>query len=451
MACIFCFILFLFGRWVINNYWRSYKSYPNVILISIDATRADHLSCYGYKRKTSPTIDKLANEGVLFSNMFVQRGLTWPSLTSIMTSLYPVNHGVRDNGQMLSPSIISLAEILKNNGYICSAFLANAGGGVWRGFDYKISTHLDDVKITQEAIKWLKNNSKKRIFLWIHYFQPHKPYQPPKPYNNIFDPDYAGEMNGSHKQMDEITLNKIKLNEADLNHILSLYDGSILFVDEQIKQLLTAIKSLGIEKNSLIIVTADHGEDLYQHNFYFYHVASIYDSSLHVPFIIRLPNKVPKNMRIAEVVESIDIAPTTLELVNIPAPRCFEGVSLTPFIFSKNKTNNFSYAYSEWKDKILSIRTDRYRYIFNPGFHPKCIEGATEDTYPIEKEELYDIIKDPKESNNIISTNPDIAYELMKKLSDWYNFKRWLAGYNKQDKKVPEHIKQHLRSLGYLQ
>ncbi len=426
---------------------------PNLIFLSIETTRVDHLSCYGYDRKTSPTIDKLASEGVLFSNMFVQRGLTWPSLTSIMTSLDPVEHGVRDNGWMLPPSMISLAEILQNNRYKCGAFLANAGDAIWRGFDYKRVAEQNDVEITQKAIEWLKNNYKRRIFLWIHYWEPHKPYQPPKPYDRIFDPNYTGMMDGSGKQMDAIALNKIKLNEADLNHIISLYDGSILCVDDLVKKLLTVLKALGIEKNSLIIVTADHGEDLYQHHCYFYHAASIYDSSLHVPFIIKLPNKVPNRRRIDEIVESIDIAPTILDLLSIPIPSYFKGNSLTPLMFSKNRANNFLYAYSEWKDKILSIRTDKYRYIYNPtNYHPKEIEGATETTYPIEKEELYDVMKDPKESINIVSTNRDVAQDLMKKLSDWNNFQSWIDDDGRlKEMEVPVHVRERLRTLGYVQ
>ena len=424
---------------------------PNIIFITVETLRADHLSCYGYARKTTPAIDSVAKRGVLFSNMFAQRALTWPSLASIMTSSYPVDHGVRDNGQLLSPSILTMAEILKNNGYRCGAFLAHGVGANWKGFDCIGEALYRDKEITERAIGWLKNNFNKKIFMWMHYWEPHRPYQPPEPYDSLFDPDYKGSMNGSIEQMDLIALNKTELDADDLNHMVSLYDGSILFVDDQIKRVIETIKELGLEKNSLIIISADHGEDLYQHNCYFNHYASIYDSSLRIPFIIKLQDGIPENKQIDEVVESINIAPTILELARIPVPGHFEGRSLVPLIYSKNDRGDFKRAYSEWEDKMLSVRTDKYRYIYNPcDYHPRKVAGATEHTYPVEREELYDILEDPGESDNIVSASRDVAEGLMNDLKDWNNFQFWTRGIMEKAKEAPEHVKRQLRAVGYL-
>lgn len=432
---------------LINHFHASKR--PNVILITIETTRADHLSCYGYKRKTTPSIDKVANEGVLFSNMFVQRGQTWPSLTSIMTSLYPVNHGVRKNGHMLSPSVISLAEILKQNKYTCAAFLGYARRAVWRGFDYIAPKEWEDAILAQEATTWLTNNYNKNFFLWMHYSQPHDPYNPPEPYNSIFDPEYKGDIDGSGKTHEKISAEKINLKSADLNHIISLYDGCIYYVDDQIKKILDVVKTLGIEDDTLLIITADHGENLYQPQFYFGHDASIHDDVLKVPYIMKFPKKIPKNVKIDKIVESVDIAPTILDFLKIRIPHYFEGRSLLPPIFSEKDSGDFKYAYAEWKSKILSIRTDKYRYIYNPTGY--CPLANRVSPFIINKEELHIVTENYEEVNDILLLKPDIAKELKRKLLEWNNFERWHSGYDKSaDENIPKDIKEQLKSLGYI-
>lgn len=439
---IFVFQLISCGKRAANNY--------NLVLITIDTLRADHLGCYGYSRKTSPAIDTLAGEGTLFINTIAQRGLTWPSLTSIMTSLYPVEHGIRINGMQLKYYKISLAEILKTRGYTCAAFLTNACQATWNGFDYKKKADDKDIKITVQAIKWLKSHCDKKLFLWIHYIAPHRPYAPPMPYKNLFDQDYKGNMNGSSKQLDEIALKKIALSKEDLNHIISLYDGEIAFVDDQIKYLISTIRKLNIKDKTLIVITADHGEDLYQHNFYFYHAASIYESSLQIPLIFNLPGVIPKNIKINKVVESIDIAPTILEILGIPSPRNFHGTSLMPLF--KNRDIFLGDAYSEWQDKILSIRTDSHRFIYNPSnFHPICIDGGNYNSYVIEQEELYDIKNDPAESANIVKMKPKIAQTLRNKILNWKKKHSWHTDQLKNnDYKIESRLKENLKSLGYI-
>lgn len=432
---------------LINHFHASKR--PNVILITIETTRADHLSCYGYKRKTTPSIDKVANEGVLFSNMFVPRGQTWPSLTSIMTSLYPVNHGIRKNGHMLSPSVISLAEILKQNKYTCAAFLSSARRAVLRGFDYKAPKDWEDAILTQKAITWLTNNYDKNFFLWVHYFQPHDPYNPPEPYNSIFDPEYQGDIDGSGKTHEKISAKKIILKSADLNHIISLYDGCINYIDDQIKKTLNAVKTLGLEDDTLLIITADHGENLYYPQFYFGHDASIYDDVLKVPYIMKFPKKIPKNVKIDKIVESVDIAPTILDFLKIRIPHYFEGRSLVPLIFSEKDAGDFKFAYAEWQSKILSIRTDKYRYIYNPTGY--CPLANMVSPFIIKKEELHIVTENYQEINDILLLKPDIAKELKRKLLEWNNFDRWNSGYDKSaDENIPKDIKEHLKSLGYL-
>lgn len=433
---------------LINRFLASKR--PNVVLITIETTRADHLGCYGYERMTTPSIDKVAGAGALFSNMFVPRGQTWPSLTSMMTSLYPVNHGVRKNGHVLSPSVTGLAEILKQNKYTCAAFLSpSARKAVWRGFDHITPKDQKDAALTRAAINWLNDNRHRNFFLWIHYYQPHDPYNPPEPYNSVFDPEYEGTIDGSVKTIDRISAEKTVLNSADLNHIVSLYDGCIHYVDDQLAKILDAVKTSGVEKDTLLIITADHGENLYRPQSYFGHDASIHDDVLKVPYIMKFPGKIREKARIDRIVESVDVAPTILDFLGIRVPGYFEGRSLRPLLRSGKNAGGFDFAYAEWKNKVLSIRTDKWRYVYNPTGY--CPLANNVSPFIIEKEELHAVTDDYQDMDNLMSLRPDVARDLKKILFAWKNFKRWNSVYDTSaDEKIPKDIKEHLKSLGYL-
>lgn len=420
----------------------------NIVLVTIETTRADHLSCYGYSRKTTPHLDALAEEGVRFTNLFVQRSVTLPSLTSIMTSRYPVNHFVRRNGDIIHPSVTQLAQILKKNKYSCGAFLTYTYYADWKGFDRKYAASADDVKITTAALDWIKEPRQNPFFLWIHYWQPHRPYMPPEPYKSLFDPSYQGAYDGSEAPLNEVTLNKIDMDEEDLAHIIALYDGSLRLIDDQLQRIFDALHTSNLENNTLVVITADHGEDLYDHHHYFYHYASVYDSSLHVPLIMRLPGILPAGAEVNEVIESIDIAPTVLDLAGISIPSFFEGKSLNPLIKGK-PSKNFSFAISEFTDKILTIRTGAYRYIYNPkNHHPMPFAGSTAETYPISREELYHSLSDPKEQRNIAEREPETAAGLKDIILNWKNYGLWQKGFPR--KKYKKHIEEKLKALGYI-
>lgn len=431
-------------------YYHSNKP-VNVIIISLETTRADHLSCYGYTRKTSPNLDQLAKEGVLFEQMFAQRGQTWPSLASIMTSTYPVVHQVRKNGHFLPQNILTIAEIFKQKKYQTVAFLTNAKNVQWKGFDLIKTAPGEfqrDELMTDEAIRWIENHHSKPFYLWLHLWQPHKPYQPPPPYNQIFNPNYDGIIDGRSEQTDDLVLSKKLISPEDLNQIVSLYDGSILYADYQIGKLLDQLNELELKENTVICFIADHGEDLYEHHQYFYHSASVYDSSLHIPCIIRFPGNAWKNIKYSPIVESIDLMPTLLGFLDWKIPHDFLGENLYPFNRQQNSKN---YAISEYRDQILTIRTKDYRYIYNPNeHHPIEIEGATEISYPIQKEELYAHPQDYSEQNNLILTHSVVINKLSKRLFNWPFFELWNKGEIAQNQAVPEHIQKHLKSLGYV-
>lgn len=423
----------------------------NVLLITVDTLRADHLHCYGYDRKTTPNFDAVAREGVLYRYVIAQRGLTWPSLTSMMTSMYPHTHGVRDNGIRLDPSKITMPELLKKKGYTTGAVLRNMLNAPNRGFDSKLllKGRNGERLATSGAVKWLKQNAGKRFFLWVHYLAPHRPYVPPPPFDTMWGKPDAERVDN---ELDDITLDKKKLTDAQLDQVVSLYDGEVAYVDSEIGIILDTLNGLNLKEKTLVVLSADHGEELYDHNFYFYHGCSIYDSVLQVPLIIRLPGVVPVRKRVLTTVQIVDIAPTIFDLLSLPASPTFEGKSVRKLMDAPRDVVDTT-SFSEIEDKVFSIRMDHWRYIMNPAnYHPQGdpYYKATDERrngYTIAPEELYDLDNDPDETENVFKSNPEVAAQLKETLQKWVQQSKTKYQPQKMDEKTLEELK----ALGYVQ
>ncbi len=444
----------------------------NLLLISIDTLRADHLSAYGYERETSPAIDALAREGVLFENLIAQRGSTWPSLTSILTSMYPRSHGVRANGTQLDASKRILAEWLQERGYATGAFLTNMTTAPNRGFDVKpeIPKGADrDLRATRTALRWIRGQRERPFFAWLHLMAPHHPYRPSGSLPEGFDTGYRGELDGSHETLHGIYVRRDALSQAELEHIVSLYDADIAQADAHVKQLLDGLDRAGLAESTLVVFVSDHGEELYEHNHYFFHAYSIYESVLRIPLILRLPGVLPAGLRVSDVVETVDIAPTILQLLGIPRPSAFEGRSLTERIFEGLDATQgreaaaqraegerrwaparLGAAFSELGPEITSVRTGRWHYIRNPGGLTSPGTAAGDDGHQphfrIETEELYDVSDDPWETRNLARERPEVAASLRRRLETWLG--------PREDRYRVEALRPEteaeLRALGYL-
>jgi arylsulfatase A-like enzyme len=426
----------------------------NVLLLTVDTLRADHLSAYGYARQTSPAIDRLAEQGVLFQHAIVQRGGTWPSLTSIL-SLYPYTHGVRRNGDQLDASKKILAELLRERGYRTAAFLANMMSAPNRGFDHKPKLEKPrDRAATGASIEWLRAHADGPFFLWVHLMGPHDPYAPRKEFRSRFDTGYRGRLGGDRKTLVGIYRNRQRLSPAELAHIVSLYDGDIAEVDQRIGSILATLDELGLADSTLVVFASDHGEELYDHHYYFLHSESIYDSVLRVPLILRLPGRIPAGDVVAAPVESIDIAPTILELVGAPIPQAFEGKSLVDRIGTRPTrpaSGQEDAAYSELVPGVYSVRTQRWHYIYN-ALKDDSLESRRPAHWKsrrvaVELEELYDIIRDPAETTNLAADNPVTADSLRERLWSW--IRRGDRDYQPQD--LQPEVQEELRALGYIQ
>ncbi len=425
---------------------------PNLLFITIDTLRADRLGCYGYERNTSPAIDRLAREGTLFEHCYAQRGLTWPSLTSIMTALYPKTHGVLKNQWMLDGQFITLAEILKNKGYKTGAFLANFYYAPNRGFDVKKGGEVGDLDktVTRDALAWMNrlNPEKDRFFMWVHYKNPHDPYTPPQRYIDMFDSTYTGPFDGSRPVLDSIYVNQIDLSERDLAYINALYDAEIRTTDVYIDRLLNRLDEMGLTDNTLVVFSADHGEELYDRNYYFFHSCSMYDGVLRIPLIFRMPGIVPAGKVVSNQVESIDITPTILQLMKLPLREEFEGQSALPLIFGATN-GSWRPAFAERAGAIFSIRTPEWKYIYNPDdYHTYCSrsDDDTGDGYLIDAQELYDVRTDPGETRNVVDEHPDVALELRAQILEWLNTNRRVH----KEHKLTKEAEERLRALGYI-
>lgn len=416
LACFFA------GYIKYNPSWGRY----NVLVITGDTLRSDHLGCYGYKNIRTPVIDELARNGVRFADVISSVPLTLPSHANIFTSTYPPFNQVRDNGNnKLDDSALTLAEIFKNRGYETAAFVStyvlNGRFGLNQGFEVYddvredqnpkvVIRHMDGErtadKTTTAAIGWLRRRSPKPFFMWVHYYDPHSTYNPPLPFRE-----------------------KYKDNP---------YDGEIAFMDSQIGRLLNEFKRQGILEKTLIVFASDHGEGLGEHK-ESGHAVFVYDTTLKVPLIFIAPKLFPKNKVIRGQARLADVAPTILDLLNVRKPKTFQGKSLASYIKGKKEFDGLD-AYSEslyannhykWSP-LLAYRTREWKYIRSS------------------KPELYHITEDPNELVNLADARPDIADNLDLRLKE---FLLEVSSADAKDTSVEmdEATREKLMSLGYIQ
>jgi len=420
-----------------------------ILLVSIDSLRPDHLSCYGYKEIHTKNIDDLAKNSILFSNAYCQAPYTESSLSSILSGFFPFHTNVRNFGTKMNPNLKTIAEILSGNNFDC-VMIGGPGyktGGFSRGFKkridisslsieeffrYKISNLFNKKPIKDEticALSYINNNKFKSYFMWIHYLDPHAPYHPPGAYikgkGNF-------KVNGTVEQLKDFAKNKKLYNEDDLKHLIKLYDSEVLFIDDNIDLLFN--KFLKISCGNIYILTADHGEALGE-NGLFLHAVDLIEPMIKVPLILNCSwlklNKKP--VKISHMVSSIDIVPTILELLQINKEKFnFDGKSLLPLLEGDNKGNSEISYFETMGTSKVGISNGKHKFIYNVTNKEK---------------ELYCLNLNGKEKlihNNLILAELEI--ELLNlmgidNLKDLRVFK---------NEKMSQKLNEELRSLGYI-
>jgi len=422
---------------------KSYRNY-NIILIVIDATRADHLECYGYARSTAPNICGFAEEGVKFNNMFATTPSTKTSVGSLFTSLYPGQHHAINNTDMLSDNLNTLMEVIKSNNY--STYAVNSNVGISSRYEYNQGADLwIDVldnnsaeNVNKVVFDILEQKDKQPFFMYIHYVDPHDPYLALEPYSHFFNGDYEGEVTGNLSKLcykcNNLSLICNKCNKDEIIQQLSLYyDNEIAYVDHEIGELLKRLKDVGVYNNTIIVITADHGELFMEHG-YLRHSNGLYSEVINVPLIIRDPRK-ENNISVSTYVSTIDIFPTIIDLVGVETNSNIMGES----VFDVNDKPN----------RDIFLDNDRSQTI-NPQIGViseghKLIKDLETGEYT-----LFDIEGDPQERNNIItlSSSSQEHINILQGLEKAYRPKGDWA--NATDSYIDEEVIIRLKSLGYL-
>lgn len=440
-----------------------------VILISLDTLRADHLSCYGYDRRTSPNIDAWAKKGILFQNTVSQSYSTAPSHMTMLTSTYPSVHGVYvhpKEGTFFAPSseLKALPSILKEHGFSTGAF--TGGGqvaseiGFGRGFDiYKENMSWITDKNIEEILNWIITKKNNPFFLFLHTYQIHDPYTPLPPFDELFGGKYTGpiihDWNLLKLKADEedyVGLSQIfwggssnfdeegeiifeNFTKADIRHLISLYDGEIAYTDQKLHKMLLGMKELGILQESLVIITSDHGEEFGEHAGFLH--KDLYLEDIHVPLIMVGPGCLPRRERIKKQVRLIDLMPTILDILGIEIPAQCQGQSLVPIIEGNAGALP---AFSECVFKnIISLRTDDWSCLFL-------------DDHKIQ---LYDRKKDLFEQSNVAEDYPDLLVEFKKEIESFKKANLALksfisSGEIHNSKKISAETLEKLKALGYI-
>lgn len=374
------------------------KTPPDVFLVTIDTLRADHVGCYGYKQIETPALDALAADGTRFTAAFTHSPITNTSHTSILTGLLPSVHGVTDFGVPLSTQHATWAELLKKKGYQTAAFIGavildsnQLAPGLDRGFDFydnfpaKPTTkerwdrvERRGMEVVQHAESWLDKHptglhSDAPRFVWVHLFDPHDPYEPPPPY--------------SEKYKDR------------------LYDGEIAYADSALGHLISFLKKSGAYENAIIVVVGDHGEGLGEHGEET-HGLFLYDSTLHVPLILKTAASARRGTVIDAQVRTTDILPTILSLTNTPAPAGLNGESLVPLIASADQPSRALFAETDYPLRwgwaaLRALRADNTKYIEAP------------------RPELYSLASDPGELKNLFAPGSPQAQAMQAEIAKW--------------------------------
>ena len=319
---------------------------PDILLISIDSLRSDHLGCYGYERDTSPTIDSLAAEGAVFRNAVSTTSWTLPAHAAMFTGLYDSSHGVVDGDDRLVDAHVTLAEVLETNGYDTVGFF---GGpflhptfGLNQGFRSYLSCMTlitDDVsegesqdpknvhpasqaevtgpRTVERFSRWLDSRGGGPFFAFVHLWDVHYDYIPPPEYEHMFDPDYRGSVTATDLYRNGLI--HPEMPQRDLDHVVALYDGEIRSTDETIRRLLGALEAAGRLQNTLVVITGDHGDEFFEHGS-IGHQTSLFEEVVRIPLIIRWPHAVPPKTVVEDQVRIIDVMPTILGLAGIKCP-----------------------------------------------------------------------------------------------------------------------------------
>lgn len=445
--------------------YSSKDSTRNVILISLDTLRPDHLGCYGYPRDTSPHMDSLAEDSALFVNTFASSPWTLPSHVSLLTALNCINHQVTRPDDKMDPSIVTLADLIGTKDFFLSAI--TGGGyvsglyGFSKGFEsYHVAGEVNDPDSAEtaarDALGFIDRHKDKDFFLFLHTYQIHNPYLSP--------PEYAGYYLGEEAGRKQINLNDLELygknrfmplSDEERQNLIDLYDGEIRYTDDVlIKPLVEKLKSLGLYDNTMIILLSDHGEEFYEHKSWV-HTHSLYNETIKIPLIIKFFNSQYSGTRIDSYVRLVDVMPTILEALAIDySDHYMDGESVCNLLENDGQPDVERVFLSELDSGVTggvprktAVNKQRHKLILNEPYLEEDLEYLRYPPPRLDRLEVFDLSEDPEELINRIEDDPELARRLMKFLEEHYVRNKKVA---KGKAEVSEEILEQLKALGYI-
>ncbi len=422
----------------------------NVVVASVECARADHLSCYGYARETTPFLDQVARQGVRFSHMFATAPWSLPSQASLATGMFPATHGATAENSFLSPRYTTLAEHLKAAGYRTAAFCTNPWispeTGFGRGFDAFFTQRYHN-RVAARAISFGRRASDRLLrrgdagarrtnhalrrwiaadtrpfFAFVHYNEAHLPLHPPPPYDRALLPSAVtpARVREVNQDSGKYLARQVEMNEEDFGILRALYDGELRYVDMRLREIAEGLESVGLWERTLLVVTGSHGIHLGDHQI-MGDKLTLYDALIRVPLLLRCPERVPQGYVIDELAQTIDVMPTVLRLLGVSA----EGVQIhgRPLIEQGHATPGPEFVIAErYRPRLTRFRQRFPSADMRPyEVRQKAIRTRREKFIwqSDEANELYDVVADPGEERNLIEARPQAAETLRRQLFDW--------------------------------
>ncbi|UCC30775.1 MAG: sulfatase [Phycisphaerales bacterium] len=445
------------------------RARPNVVLISVDMLRPDHLGCYGYSRDTSPSMDRLASEGALFENAVSTTSWTLPAHAALFTGLLDSVHGCVETTKPLNADHETLAEQLRASGYATGGFFSGpylhpvfglAQGftkyvdctsypklnatkakrtGRVDGFDVWEASHRDitSPRVQAAASDWLKQNHERPFFLFVHFWDVHYDFKPPAPYDAKYDPEYKGVFTGDHFLFDQwITA---RMPQRDLHHLVALYDGEINWTDLHIGKLLDDLDHLRLSDSTLVVLVADHGTEFFEHGDKS-HRKTLFEEVVRIPLIIRFPTHIDRDLRLSVPVSITDVLPTILDLTGLPQPNQVMGQSLVPLLRGAGGAADrviVSELFSGGR-KMRAVRRGNRKLIH---------DMLTGRSY------VYNLVSDPGEQHPIFDES-DAVFRVSH--ADFRRAQAWIQSALEGNpvasamQPIPDDVRTKLQSLGYI-
>jgi choline-sulfatase len=427
---------------------RQENTGANVIIIVLDAAGAKHFPMYGYNRDTTPNIKNLSKDSIQFERAYTQAVYTLASTGTLMSGLDPYRHQVIYRKSALPDKIYTLAERFRDGGYATGTFVSNGNAssifGMTQGFQEVREVFREKnysgwgSDITNAFTSWLQTlKSGRPFFAYMHYREPHAPFNPPESFKNHFtNPNYIGYRDASYEMRRKINMGEVNATPADREYIEATYDENLRYGDYEVGRVIKKLKDSKLYDNTILIVTADHGEAFWEHNFQG-HNSQLYEESVHIPFILKLSSKTGLHKKtVNNTVRTVDVYPTLVDLMQLSRRNWnVDGHSFIPYIVS-DKLEDAPVLTQTIAEQAYSWMEGNFKYIYHR--HTNT-------------EELYNLKTDPGERTNLINTDPIQAGYLRSRLFGWHEEKKTAGSRIKTDRAVmDESTRENLKALGYI-